>query len=99
MYHDEEQTIVAHGVANVATGAPMLEDTGFLFGSITKVMTATLVLQQVERGVIDIDEPIVRYLPEFQLAAPSSTEQIGWDASAGTQRNHARASRLLPWGS
>ena len=76
VYHAGEQTIVAHGVANVATGAPMLEDTGFLFGSITKVMTATLVLQQVERGVIDIDEPIVRYLPEFKLAAPSSTEQI-----------------------
>jgi len=76
VYHDGEQTIVAHGVANVATGAPMLEETGFLFGSITKVLTATLVLQQVERGVIDIDEPIVRYLPEFKLAGTSSLEQI-----------------------
>jgi CubicO group peptidase (beta-lactamase class C family) len=38
-----EQIVVAHGAANVATGAPMLEDTGFLFGSITKVLTTTLV--------------------------------------------------------
>src|SRR5262245_29507425 len=37
VYHDGEQTVVAHGVANVATGAPMREDTGFLFGSVTKV--------------------------------------------------------------
>ena len=36
VYHDGDQAIVAHGVANVATGAPMRDDTGFLFGSITK---------------------------------------------------------------
>ena len=76
VYRDGEQTIMAHRVANVSTGAPMVEDPGFLLGSITKVMTATLVHQQVERGVIDINEPIVRYLPEFKLAASSSTEQI-----------------------
>lgn len=31
VYHDGDQTIVAHGVANVVTGAPMHDDTGFLF--------------------------------------------------------------------
>lgn len=30
--------------------APMRYDTGFLFGSVTKLLTTTLVLQQVERG-------------------------------------------------
>ncbi|WP_280246400.1 serine hydrolase domain-containing protein [Nocardia abscessus] len=59
----------SHGTANVATGAPMLEDTGFLFGSVTKVLTTTLVLQQVERGLLDLDTP-VRYLPEFALTVP-----------------------------
>jgi CubicO group peptidase (beta-lactamase class C family) len=62
-----QKTVVAHGIANVATGAPMREDTGFLFGSITKIMTTTLVMQQVERGVIDLDAPVVTYLPEFPL--------------------------------
>ena len=51
---------MARGVANAVTGAPMREDTGFLFGSVTKVMTTMLVLQQVERGVLDLDEPVVR---------------------------------------
>ena len=76
VYHDGQQEIVAYGVANATTGAPMLEATGFLYGSITKVMTATLILQQVERGIIDIDAPVVRYLREFRLAEPSTPDQI-----------------------
>lgn len=62
-----ERTVVAHGVANVATGAPMRADTGFLFGSITKIMTTALVMRQVERGLVDLDRPVVTYLPEFGL--------------------------------
>jgi CubicO group peptidase (beta-lactamase class C family) len=74
--HAGQQTVVAHGVANTATGAPMREDTNFLFGSITKIMTTALVLQQVERGVLDLDAPVVDHLPEFRMAAPGAVEQI-----------------------
>jgi CubicO group peptidase (beta-lactamase class C family) len=70
VYHDGAQIVAAHGLANVVTGAPMGGDIGFLFGSVTKVLTATLVLRQVERGVIDLAEPVIKYLPEFQLSAP-----------------------------
>jgi CubicO group peptidase (beta-lactamase class C family) len=76
VYHDGEQTVVAHGVANAVTGAPMRDDTGFLFGSVTKVLTTTLVLQQVERGLIDLDERVVTYLPELELTTPSAAEEI-----------------------
>ncbi len=76
VYHDGEQAAVAHGVAHAVTGAPMRGDTGFLFGSITKVMTTTLVLQQVERGAVDLEERVTKYLPEFRLAAPGAAERI-----------------------
>ncbi|HMA38381.1 MAG TPA: serine hydrolase domain-containing protein [Chloroflexia bacterium] len=76
VYHDGEPTVVAHGVANIVTGAPMQEHTGFLFGSITKLLTTTLVLQQVERGAIDLDERVITYLPEFRLTTPGAAEQI-----------------------
>ncbi len=76
MYHDGAQVVVADGTANVSTAAPMREDTGFLFGSITKVLTTTLVLQQVERGVVDLDERVVTYLPEFRLITPGAAERI-----------------------
>ena len=52
VYHGGEQAVVAYGVTNMVTGAPMVEDTEFLFGSVTKLLTTTLVLQQVERGAI-----------------------------------------------
>ncbi|MEO3924967.1 serine hydrolase domain-containing protein [Micromonosporaceae bacterium B7E4] len=76
IYHAGEQAVVAHGVANVATGAPMSENTRFLFGSITKIMTTTLVLQQVERDALDLDAPVVDHLPEFRLATPGAAEKI-----------------------
>src|SRR5215217_9050208 len=72
VYHDGAQIVAADGLANVVTGAPMREDTGFLFGSVTKVLTATLVLQQVERGIIDLVERVITYLPEFHLATPGA---------------------------
>jgi CubicO group peptidase (beta-lactamase class C family) len=76
VYHDGEQAVVAHGVANAVTAAPMREDTGFLFGSVTKILTTTLALQQVERGAIDLEARVVEYLPEFRLTTPSVAGEI-----------------------
>jgi CubicO group peptidase (beta-lactamase class C family) len=76
VYRSGELEIVAHGTANVTSGAPMRPETGFLFGSITKVMTTTLVLQQVERGTLDLDRPVVDYLPSFALTTPGAASKI-----------------------
>ncbi|MFF4414429.1 serine hydrolase domain-containing protein [Streptosporangium sp. NPDC001559] len=76
VYHAGEQIVLAHGTANLATGAPMREDTGFLFGSVTKVLTTTLVLRQVDRGLLDLDTPAVKYLPDFALTAPGAADKI-----------------------
>src|SRR5262249_19579108 len=74
VYHDGAQTVVAHGLANVVTRAPMREDTGFLFGSVTKLLTTTLVLQQAERGTVDLDDRVIKYLPEFKLTTPAAAQ-------------------------
>ena len=76
VYQGGNLEIVAHGTANVTSDAPMRPETGFLFGSITKVMTTTLVLQQVERGTIDLDRPVVDYLPSFALTTPGAAGKI-----------------------
>src|SRR5215813_14891 len=76
VYHDGAQTVVAHGLANAVTRAPMREHTGFLFGSVTKLLTTTLVLQQAERGTVDLDDRVIKYLPEFKLTTPAAAEQI-----------------------
>ncbi|WP_232050721.1 serine hydrolase [Actinoplanes sp. OR16] len=43
----------------------MRTDSIFDLASLTKVYTAILLLQQVEKGRIDLDAPVVRYLPGF----------------------------------
>jgi CubicO group peptidase (beta-lactamase class C family) len=68
--------LVAEGVANVATDASMIDTTGFLAGSITKVMTATLALQCVERGQLDLDARVTAYLPELRLGAPANVDAL-----------------------
>ena len=44
---------------------PVAPEHRFLIGSLTKAFTATLVLQEVARGRIALDTPVVRYWPEF----------------------------------
>lgn len=76
VYHDGEEIVVAHGKANLVTGSPMCEDTGFLFGSIAKMFTSTLFAQQIERGAVDLDDRVVSHLPQFTLTGPTSAEKI-----------------------
>lgn len=42
------------------------------WASVTKQMIAILVMQQVERGAIDLDTPVATYLPAFASANASS---------------------------
>ena len=44
--------------------APMREDTLFRIASVTKPVGAALVLGLVQDGVLDLDEPVARWLPE-----------------------------------
>jgi CubicO group peptidase (beta-lactamase class C family) len=46
-------------------GAPMREDTVFRISSTTKPVTATVILGLVEDGVLGLDEPVDRLLPEL----------------------------------
>lgn len=43
----------------------MRPDSIFDLASVTKVYTAILLLQQADKGRVDLDAPVVEYLPEF----------------------------------
>jgi CubicO group peptidase (beta-lactamase class C family) len=58
---------VAAGVLSLRTGCPVTTDALFLPGSIGKVYTATLVLMLADEGLIDLDEPVRTYLPDFEV--------------------------------
>ncbi|MGO2520686.1 MAG: serine hydrolase domain-containing protein [Microbacterium sp.] len=57
----------AVGVLSTATAVEATPESVFQIGSITKVWTATLVMQLVDEGLVDLDEPIRTYLPDFHL--------------------------------
>ncbi|GIG64458.1 serine hydrolase domain-containing protein [Phytomonospora endophytica] len=57
-----------YGVADVGTGEPVdPERTAFFIASVTKLFTGTAVMQQVERGVLDLDTDVNDYLTTFQI--------------------------------
>ncbi|MFF7973531.1 serine hydrolase [Streptomyces sp. NPDC007905] len=58
----------AAGVRDVRTGAPVLENGRFRAGSVTKVVTAAIVLQLASEGRIDLDGTVQQYLPGLLTA-------------------------------
>ncbi|QSQ20012.1 beta-lactamase family protein [Pyxidicoccus parkwayensis] len=53
------------GTADIHTGAPIPTDARFRIGSMTKVFTATVVLQLAAEGRVDLDRPVQHYLPRL----------------------------------
>lgn len=56
----------AFGPANREWNIPNKTDTKFMIGSVSKPLTATLVLIQVQKGLLSLDKTIEDYLPEFK---------------------------------
>ncbi|MEV0244975.1 serine hydrolase domain-containing protein [Nocardia sp. NPDC050712] len=65
-----------HGVTSVENPLPVDENTLFQLGSITKPLTATVIMRLVTDGVLDLDAPVRRYLPEFVLAEERAAARI-----------------------
>jgi serine beta-lactamase-like protein LACTB, mitochondrial len=53
------------GFANQATGVKVNQNTRFRLASISKTVTATLVMRAVDQGLIDLDADIRKYVPEW----------------------------------
>ena len=68
--------VAAAGVTNVTTGVDVSAETVMHIGSITKVLTATLVMQLVDEGRVELAAPLKRYLSDFQVADRDATELI-----------------------
>nr|WP_246400476.1 serine hydrolase [Jiangella mangrovi] len=72
----DETLELAYGVTNVETGVEVTTDTLFQIGSISKVWTASVVMALVDAGKLDLDEPVVTYLPELTLADADATARV-----------------------
>lgn len=57
---------VLYGMADLEENRRVDEDTIFHWGSVTKTLTGIAILQLRDRGLLDLDDPVVKYLPELR---------------------------------
>ncbi|NYI99649.1 dipeptidyl aminopeptidase/acylaminoacyl peptidase [Nocardioides thalensis] len=71
-----EPVVAAHGVLSTRTGVAVTPDARFQIGSITKVWTATLAAMLADEGVLELDQPVVSYLPDLDLGSADHTAHV-----------------------
>jgi D-alanyl-D-alanine carboxypeptidase len=66
---DRERTlrVFASGVSDIASKAPVAPETAFEIGSLGKPFTVIPLLQLCEAGKLDLQAPVSRYLPWFEV--------------------------------
>ncbi|TLS46339.1 beta-lactamase family protein [Streptomyces montanus] len=67
---------LASGLLHRGTGVEATADSVFQVGSLAKIYTATLVMQLVDAGKLDLDAPVKDVLPDFAVGDPEATETI-----------------------
>jgi len=75
LHHAHEET-TATGITSILTRQPVTDDTVFQIGSISKVFTATLVMRLVEEGLLDLDVPVITYVPDLPLADATARTSV-----------------------
>ncbi|HUR47975.1 MAG TPA: serine hydrolase domain-containing protein [Acidimicrobiales bacterium] len=75
-FHAGEIDEAVTGVADVRTGAPVTPDHIFQFGSVTKVMTATLLMGLVDEGRLDLQALVKSIVPNFELPDAAAAEKV-----------------------
>jgi CubicO group peptidase (beta-lactamase class C family) len=74
-YWEGREYTAGYGVTNIRHPLAVDGQTLFQIGSITKTMTATVVMRLVEMGCLALDTPLRTYLPELRMADAEATEQ------------------------
>jgi CubicO group peptidase (beta-lactamase class C family) len=71
IYLVRDNRVVAHefyGHADAGRGVPVDEETIYHWASITKTFTGIAIMQLRDRGLLRLDDPVVKYIPELRGA-------------------------------
>ena len=64
--NEKELYCQSYGMADIERGIPMTRDSLFRIFSMTKPVTCAAVMLLMERGMLDLYDPVSRYLPGFR---------------------------------
>ena len=70
------RVLATTGVLNTETKDPVLAESLFQIGSVTKVLTATLIMMLVDEGLLSLDDPVAEYIPGFRLLDTDRAKKI-----------------------
>jgi CubicO group peptidase (beta-lactamase class C family) len=63
----------AFGYADVDKKISATTETIYRVGSITKLFTATMLMQLTERGMVNLNDPLIKYIPAYKPTYPANT--------------------------
>lgn len=76
--HDQELLWArAFGHADVERGIPATPATRYRIGSVTKLFTATAIMQLRDAGALRLDDPVAQHLPWFTIAREPDHAEAG----------------------
>src|SRR5262245_21496079 len=67
VFSDGKAAYSSYGVTDIHHPEPVDENALFVIASVTKTFTATAIMHLVANGKVDLDAPVQRYIPEFEL--------------------------------
>jgi CubicO group peptidase (beta-lactamase class C family) len=76
IWSDGQEVLAACGVLNSATQVPVTPDSLFQIGSITKIWTATMIMQLVEEGLLSLDTTVAEALPGVRIGPSDAGGQV-----------------------
>ena len=76
IWADGQEVLAAHGVLSTATGVGVTTGSLFQVASITKVWTATMIMQLAAAGRLTLDSPVVEFLPGVPVGTPDGSAEI-----------------------
>lgn len=84
-----------YGIANIEWQAPASSDTVYEIASVTKLFTAVAAMMLVEKGALDLDAPLTRYLEGVPESHSSITPRQLLTHTAGLVEDHYDSHKLF----
>lgn len=72
----DDQVVFIKGYGEASPGVPVTSQTQFYIGSVTKTFTGLAIMKLVEEGKLELDAPVQKYLPWFEVADEQVSKQI-----------------------
>ncbi len=90
----------SHGLRSQSPDIPFLYNTPSRIASIAKLMTAVAIMQLVEKNLLDLDQPLHEYLPDFPNGDNITTRHLlGHTAGIGGYDSSEEAETTLEYNS